>query len=64
MKNYFAFLLILATFSLSACNTVRGVGQDVGAAGKTVGHGVKEGGKAVGHAFGDAAKGIKEGVTE
>lgn len=38
MKALFAILLALSTIALAGCNTVRGVGRDVEAAGEGLQH--------------------------
>jgi predicted small secreted protein len=42
MRKLVLMLLALAGFSLAACNTVKGVGQDVEAAGRAVGTAAEE----------------------
>lgn len=42
MKYVTLFWLLLAGFSLSACNTTRGVGEDVEATGEGIQHAAEE----------------------
>ena len=42
MKNFASYLLITLVFMLTACNTVRGVGQDVQKAGSDIENAVKK----------------------
>ena len=42
MKKLFTALLICIGFTLTACNTVRGVGQDVQKAGSVIENAVKK----------------------
>jgi predicted small secreted protein len=42
MKNFTSFLLIALALMLTACNTVRGVGQDVQKAGTAIENAVKK----------------------
>ncbi len=42
MKTLFTALLICLGFTLTACNTVRGVGQDVQKAGSVIENAVKK----------------------
>jgi predicted small secreted protein len=36
MKYIFSVFVVLSLFTLSACNTVRGIGQDIGKVGSTI----------------------------
>ncbi len=42
MKNFTSYLLITLALMLTACNTVRGVGQDVQKAGTAIENAVKK----------------------
>ena len=42
MKTLFSVLMICMGFTLTACNTVRGVGQDVQKAGSVIENAVKK----------------------
>ena len=42
MKTLFSVLIICMGFTLTACNTVRGVGQDVQKAGSVIENAVKK----------------------
>ncbi len=42
MKTLFTVLMICVGFTLTACNTVRGVGQDVQKAGSAIENAVKK----------------------
>ncbi len=42
MKNLTLFWVLLAGFSLSACNTTRGLGEDVEATGEGIQHVAEE----------------------
>ena len=36
MNKFIAFIALCAAFALSGCNTVRGIGQDIGKAGGAI----------------------------
>jgi predicted small secreted protein len=36
MKYILSVLVVLSLFTLSACNTMRGIGQDIGKVGSTI----------------------------
>ncbi len=51
MKNFVLFLALLAAFSLSACNTTRGLGEDVEATGEGIQNAAEEASEEIDEAF-------------